>query len=193
MPHRPDRQSIGAVRKVLLVDGVRAPIAHNGEAHGEQPRAERLRVEERHERLARRLDGLYAKTTDRDLRGALLAGMVVARDPAIRAKAIARLGTGELDADAIVALIYAGAQKNLGPAGVTLVIVREDLLQRSLDKQATLPTMMNYAVHAGERSLYNTPPTFGVYAVGLVTKWLLSNGGLPAMARLNARKAKVPA
>jgi len=86
-------------------------------------------------------------------------------------------------------LIYAGAQKNLGPAGVTLVIVREDLLQRSIDKQATLPTMMNYAVHAGERSLYNTPPTFGVYAVGLVMKWLLSNGGLPAMARMNMGKA----
>jgi len=84
------------------------------------------------------------------------------------------------------ALIYAGAQKNLGPAGLTLVIVREDMLQRS---QKELPTMLSYAVHAENGSLYNTPPVFAIYITGLVTKWLLSIGGLEAIARVNARKA----
>jgi len=86
------------------------------------------------------------------------------------------------------ALIYSGAQKNMGPAGVTVVIIREDLLQRSQDKKATLPTMLNYAVQAENKSLYNTPPTFAVYALGLVMKWLLGQGGLEAMATLNERK-----
>jgi phosphoserine aminotransferase len=84
------------------------------------------------------------------------------------------------------ALIYAGAQKNMGPAGITVVIVREDLLQRS---QKTLPTMLNYAVHAENGSLYNTPPAFGVYALGLVMKWLIAQGGLTAIAAVNERKA----
>ena len=87
------------------------------------------------------------------------------------------------------ALIYAGAQKNMGPAGVTVVIVREDLLQRSLERKSSLPSMLNYAVHAENTSLYNTPPTFAVYALGLVMKWLLGKGGLAAIAKLNARKA----
>ncbi len=84
------------------------------------------------------------------------------------------------------ALIYAGAQKNMGPAGVTVVIIREDLLERS---QKTLPTMLNYAVHAENKSLYNTPPAFAVYALGLVMKWLLGQGGLGAIAKINERKA----
>ncbi|MGE3509062.1 MAG: 3-phosphoserine/phosphohydroxythreonine transaminase [Vicinamibacterales bacterium] len=87
------------------------------------------------------------------------------------------------------ALIYAGAQKNLGPAGVTIVIIREDLLARSVEKKAVLPTMLNYQVHAENTSLYNTPPSFAIYAVGLVMKWLLANGGLSAMAAINERKA----
>jgi phosphoserine aminotransferase len=84
------------------------------------------------------------------------------------------------------ALIYSGAQKNMGPAGVTVVIVREDLLQRS---QKALPTMLNYAVHAENGSLYNTPPAFAVYALGLVMKWLIARGGLSAIAAVNERKA----
>ncbi len=83
-------------------------------------------------------------------------------------------------------VIYAGAQKNLGPSGVTLVMIREDLLARS-DK--ALPTMLSYKVLAENNSLYNTPNTFGIYILGLVTQWLKSLGGLPAMARLNQRKA----
>jgi phosphoserine aminotransferase len=84
------------------------------------------------------------------------------------------------------ALIYSGAQKNMGPAGVTVVIIREDLLQRS---QKTLPTMLNYAVHAENGSMYNTPPAFAVYTLGLVMKWLIAQGGLPAIAKVNERKA----
>jgi phosphoserine aminotransferase len=84
------------------------------------------------------------------------------------------------------ALIYAGAQKNLAPAGVTLVIVREDMLKRS---PASLHTMLSYAVHAENQSLYNTPPVFPIYVMRLVMTWLLKNGGLEAMAERNARKA----
>jgi phosphoserine aminotransferase len=86
-------------------------------------------------------------------------------------------------------LIYAGAQKNLGPAGLTVVIVRADLLARSAERKAILPAMLNYAVHAANGSLYNTPPTFAVYALGLVMKWLIGQGGLPAVAAANERKA----
>src|SRR5262249_41377806 len=85
------------------------------------------------------------------------------------------------------ALIYAGAQKNMGPAGTTVVIVRDDMLARS---SKMLPTMLNYAVHAENKSLYNTPSTFAVYATGLVMKWLIAQGGLAAMAKANERKAQ---
>jgi phosphoserine aminotransferase len=84
------------------------------------------------------------------------------------------------------ALIYAGAQKNMGPAGVTVVIVRDDMRARS---QKSLPTMLNYAVHAENGSMYNTPPVFAVYALGLVMKWLIAQGGLAAIALVNERKA----
>ena len=83
-------------------------------------------------------------------------------------------------------LIYSGAQKNLGPSGVTVVIVREDLLARSSD---TLPSMLNYRVQAEHGSLYNTPPTFGIYILRLVLKWLVGNGGLAGIHQVNQRKA----
>ena len=83
-------------------------------------------------------------------------------------------------------LIYAGAQKNLGPSGVTLVIIREDLLARASD---ALPVMLNYKVHAENNSLYNTPNTFGIYILGLTVKWLRSLGGLKAIGAINQRKA----
>ena len=84
------------------------------------------------------------------------------------------------------ALIYAGAQKNMGPAGVTVVIIREDLLARS---SASLPVMLSYAVHAENGSMYNTPPVFAIYMLGLVTRWLIGQGGLAAIAAVNERKA----
>lgn len=84
------------------------------------------------------------------------------------------------------ALIYAGAQKNLGPSGVTLVIIREDLLTPGPD---TLGSMLSYSTYAQNNSLYNTPNTFGVYILGLTMKWLRSLGGLSDVARINAAKA----
>jgi phosphoserine aminotransferase len=89
------------------------------------------------------------------------------------------------------ALVYAGAQKNMGPAGVTVVIVRDDLVARAAAVRASLPTMLSYATHAEGRSLYNTPPVFAVYALGLVMKWLIAQGGLPAIADANQRKASM--
>jgi phosphoserine aminotransferase len=83
-------------------------------------------------------------------------------------------------------LIYAGAQKNLGPSGVTLVLIREELFSRS---HADLPTMLSYKVQSENNSLYNTPNTFGVYILGLTMRWLKSLGGLSAVARANERKA----
>jgi phosphoserine aminotransferase len=84
------------------------------------------------------------------------------------------------------ALVYAGAQKNVGPAGLTIVIVREDLLGKSL---YFTPSMFNYELHAKENSLYNTPPTFSWYMAGLTFKWLKERGGLAAMAQINQRKS----
>jgi phosphoserine aminotransferase len=83
-------------------------------------------------------------------------------------------------------IIYAGAQKNLGPSGVTLVIIREDLIGRA---GASVPIMLDYKIHAENNSLYNTPNTFGIYILGLTAKWLKSQGGLDAVARNNQRKA----
>ncbi|MGQ9644609.1 MAG: 3-phosphoserine/phosphohydroxythreonine transaminase [Ignavibacterium sp.] len=85
-------------------------------------------------------------------------------------------------------LIYAGAQKNMGPSGVTLVIIRKDLLERSQD---SLHTMLNYKIHAENDSLYNTPNTFGIYIIKLVTKWLLKLGGLEEMYKINKKKAQL--
>jgi phosphoserine aminotransferase len=83
-------------------------------------------------------------------------------------------------------LIYAGAQKNLGPAGLTVVIIRDDLARRGA---GSLPSMLQYAVHAENKSLYNTPPVFAVYVLGLVLRWLLGQGGLAAVEAANERKA----
>jgi phosphoserine aminotransferase len=84
-------------------------------------------------------------------------------------------------------LIYAGAQKNIGPSGILVMIVREDLLARQPRK---LPAIFNYAKHAENGSMLNTPPTFAWYVAGLVFKWLKQNGGLVAMGQRNEAKAK---
>ncbi|MCA9089863.1 MAG: 3-phosphoserine/phosphohydroxythreonine transaminase [Planctomycetaceae bacterium] len=84
-------------------------------------------------------------------------------------------------------LIYAGAQKNLGPSGVTLVIIRDDLVKAGpLD----IPEMLQYRTHAENESAYNTPPTFGIYLMGLVFKWMLKQGGLAEVQKMNEAKAK---
>ncbi len=83
-------------------------------------------------------------------------------------------------------MIYAGAQKNVGPAGLTLVIIRDDLLGHAAD---ITPTMLNYKTHADADSMYNTPPTYSWYLAGLVFEWLLENGGLEAMGKINKSKS----
>ncbi len=84
-------------------------------------------------------------------------------------------------------VIYAGAQKNIGPAGVTLVIVRKDLLER---EKSAVPAVLDWKLQADNDSMYNTPPTFGWYFAGLVFEWLLEQGGLEKMAEINRRKAE---
>ncbi len=84
-------------------------------------------------------------------------------------------------------LIYAGAQKNIGPAGLTVVVIREDLIG---DPLPTTPSMFSYRIHADSGSMYNTPPTYSWYLAGLVFDWVKRNGGLEAMARINQRKAQ---
>ncbi|TVP84931.1 MAG: 3-phosphoserine/phosphohydroxythreonine transaminase [Acholeplasmataceae bacterium] len=84
-------------------------------------------------------------------------------------------------------LIYAGAQKNIGPAGTTIVIIREDLIPDELPEW--VPTMMQYKTHAENGSMYNTPPTYGIYLCGKVFQWLLQQGGLEAIQKINIAKA----
>ena len=86
-------------------------------------------------------------------------------------------------------LIYAGVQKNVGPAGVQIVIIREDLIREDLPSWC--PTMLKYKTHADNDSLYNTPPAYGIYICGLVFKWLKKMGGLDKMKEINEKKAKI--
>lgn len=85
-------------------------------------------------------------------------------------------------------LIYAGAQKNMGPAGVTVVIVREDLLGNAMEMT---PTMLNYQTHADNGSMFNTPPTYAIYIVKMVCEWVKAIGGVKAMQERNQTKAKI--
>lgn len=85
-------------------------------------------------------------------------------------------------------LIFAGAQKNMGPAGVTAVIVRKDLPGKALD---ITPTMFNFKTHADEGSMFNTPPTFGIYVCKLVFEWVKEMGGVPALQKVNEEKARI--
>jgi phosphoserine aminotransferase len=86
------------------------------------------------------------------------------------------------------AMVYAGGQKNLGPAGLAMVILRNDLLERV---NHDLPTMLKYDTHVSNQSMYNTPPTFGIYLIGKVCQWIKDNGGLTGMQDRNERKARV--
>lgn len=93
----------------------------------------------------------------------------------------------ELDVTKFGCLV-AGAQKNLGPAGVTLVIIREDLLGNCMD---ITPTMFNYQIHVDNGSMYNTPPTYGIYIMKLVLEWIKEQGGVAAVQKVNEKKAKI--
>ena len=85
-------------------------------------------------------------------------------------------------------LIYAGAQKNLGPAGVTLVIIRDDLIGHAMD---ITPLMFNYKTHADKGSMYNTPPTYSIYIAKLMFEWLKNLGGVPAIEKINKKKSSL--
>ena len=85
-------------------------------------------------------------------------------------------------------LLYAGAQKNLGPAGVTVVIIREDLLGNAME---FTPTMLRYDIHVKNNSLYNTPPTYGIYFMGLVFDWVKQQGGVKQLQKINEQKASI--
>ena len=85
-------------------------------------------------------------------------------------------------------IIFAGAQKNMGPAGCTLVIIRDDLLNKTPDN---VPTMFRYKTHADKGSMFNTPPCFSIYTIGLVLKWLKNLGGVPAIEKMNLEKAEL--
>lgn len=86
------------------------------------------------------------------------------------------------------ALIYAGAQKNLGPSGVTVVIIRKDMIEKG---NSTIPTMLKYSIHTKNNSLYHTPPTFGIYMLGEVLSWVQEIGGVDEVSKLNEAKAKL--
>ena len=86
-------------------------------------------------------------------------------------------------------LIYAGAQKNVGPAGVTIFIIRNDLLEKAAPRP--LPAYLDYRIAAENGSMYNTPPTYGIYICGLVFKWLLKTGGLEFRDKNNKEKAAI--
>ena len=87
-------------------------------------------------------------------------------------------------------LIYAGAQKNMGPAGLTVVIIREDLV-REFPEDSKVPTMLQYKTHVDNGSMFNTPPTYAIYILGLVLEWIKNKGGLAAMKEFNEKKAKI--
>jgi len=87
-------------------------------------------------------------------------------------------------------VIYAGAQKNMGPAGFAVVVIRDDLV-REIPEQEKVPAMLQYKTYADNDSMYNTPPTYGIYMLGLVLEWVRSNGGVSAMKEYNEKKAGV--
>lgn len=118
-----------------------------------------------------------------------IAGTQIQRFPQTEAPLVADMSSDILSRQFDLkqfGLIYAGAQKNLGPSGVTLVVIRKDLAERAA---ASLPTMLQYRTHMEENSLYNTPPTFGIYILMLVSRWLLAKGGAAGMEKINRAKA----
>ena len=131
-------------------------------------------------------DAAYLHYTPNETIGGVEFGWVPDVDVPLVADMSSTLLSRPIDVSAY-GLIYAGAQKNIGPAGLTLVIVKKELLDQA---SAVTPSMMNYKVMADGESMYNTPPTFAWYLSGLVFKWLKGRGGLAAQGDINARKAK---
>jgi len=166
-----------AAKEAKKVGAVHVAATTKADGYSRIPRLEELR-------LTRGAAYVHI-TTNNTIEGTEWKTLPEVGDAPLVADASSDIFSGPIDVGRF-GLIYAGAQKNLGPSGVTVVVVREDLLARSTD---ALPIMLNYKVQADNNSLYNTPNTFGVYILGLTMKWLLSIGGLPAIARINQRKA----
>ncbi len=129
-------------------------------------------------------DAAYLHYTPNETIGGLEFGWIPEVDAPLVADMSSTILSRPLDVSRF-GMIYAGAQKNIGPAGLTIVIIREDLLGKA---QAACPTMFNYQVAADNESMFNTPPTFAWYLSGLVFSWLKAQGGLTAIEQLNRRK-----
>ncbi|MCC1495722.1 3-phosphoserine/phosphohydroxythreonine transaminase [Alcanivorax sp. 1008] len=130
-------------------------------------------------------DAVYLHYTPNETIGGVEFPFIPKTDKPLVADFSSSILSRPLDVDRY-GLIYAGAQKNIGPAGIVVVIIRRDLIGRVTG----LPAMLDYKIHADNGSMYNTPPTYSWYLAGLVFKWLKRQGGLAAMAEVNDRKAK---
>jgi phosphoserine aminotransferase len=166
-----------AVKEAKRVGGVKVAASTEGDNFNRIPAQEELTLDS---------NAAYLHyTTNNTIFGTEFAYVPDAGAVPLVADASSDIFSGPIDVSKF-GLIYAGAQKNLAPAGMTLVILRDDLLART---PSSLPTMLQYTIHAENKSLYNTPPVFTIYVMGLVLKWLKKQGGLEAIGRLNGRKA----
>ncbi|MHB0774313.1 3-phosphoserine/phosphohydroxythreonine transaminase [Halomonas sp. WWR20] len=157
-----------------------AHVAASSETNG-------LTAVPRPEEIQLSVDAAYLHYTDNETIGGLAFDYVPEVSVPLACDMSSSILSGPLDVSKF-GVIYAGAQKNIGPAGLTLVIVRDDLLERA---RPDTPTMFNYRVMAEHASMYNTPPTYAWYLAGLVFEWLKDDiGGLAAMDEINARKAR---
>jgi phosphoserine aminotransferase len=146
------------------------------------------RIPERHE-IEVREDAVYVHiTSNNTIFGTQWSSFPDFGDVPVVADMSSDILSRRIDTKAF-ALIYAGAQKNIGPAGVTLVVIRPDFLEKA--QAAHLPTMLQYETHVKNRSLYNTPPVFAVYLMNLVLRWIKKNGGVEGMEKRNEEKAKI--
>ncbi|HAR62677.1 MAG: 3-phosphoserine/phosphohydroxythreonine aminotransferase [Candidatus Margulisiibacteriota bacterium] len=126
-------------------------------------------------------------TTNNTIYGTVMRDVPETGDVPVVADMSSNILSEEIDVKKF-GLIYAGAQKNIGPAGVTIVIIRDDLIGNALE---ITPTMFNYQTHVETNSLYNTPPTYAIYIAKLVFEWIKNKGGVKSIAKINNEKAKM--
>jgi phosphoserine aminotransferase len=166
-----------AVKEAKRVGGVKIAATTDGENFARVPRQDELKLDP---------NAAYVHyTTNNTIFGTEFHYVPDVGSVPLVADASSDIFSGPIDVSKY-GLIYAGAQKNLAPAGVTLAIVRADLLKRT---PSSLPTMLQYGVHVENKSMYNTPPVFAIYIMRLVLAWLIKQGGLAAIEKRNARKA----
>jgi phosphoserine aminotransferase len=166
-----------AVKEAKRVGGVKIAATTEGENFARVPKQDELKLDP---------NAAYVHyTTNNTIFGTEFHYVPDVGSVPLVADASSDIFSGPIDVSKY-GLIYAGAQKNLAPAGVTLAIVRADLLERT---PSSLPTMLQYGVHVENKSMYNTPPVFAIYIMRLVLAWLIKQGGLAAIEKRNARKA----